>query len=85
MTLKKRIFSILSQLRELEGRSRVPAAPQAESSKCGRQEDESQDDGPAATCQAGYSQVRSLRSLPHLLFQSPTPWELDLENQWEWG
>ena len=50
-----------------------------------RQEDESQDDGPAATCQAGYSQVRPLRSLPHLLFQSPTPWELDLENQWELG
>ena len=36
MSLKKRIFSILSQLRELEGRSRVPAAPQAESLKCGR-------------------------------------------------
>lgn len=36
MTLKKRIFSILSQLTELEGRSRVPAAPQAESPKCGR-------------------------------------------------
>ena len=50
-----------------------------------RQEDESQDDGPEATCQGGYSQVRPLRSLPLLLFQSPTPWELDLENQWELG
>lgn len=32
----ERTFNILSQLRELEGRSRVPAAPQAESPKCGR-------------------------------------------------
>lgn len=56
-------FSILSQPREFEGRSRVPAAPLAESLMWKRQEDESQDDGPAATCQAG-TQVRPVRSLP---------------------